>query len=270
MIMMNPHFSFQAGSATDIGVRYDVNQDYFMVDVFKGIFMVADGVGGGPAGDVASHVAINAAYDCLNKNLDMLSQESAGYILERTMEKSHQTIQAIYEQVPEYRGMGTTLLIAWLPGRHDHLWITHVGDCRCYRVYQGEVEQLTFDHTVFNAVKDANLLPEDPERWPSRSLLSQTMGASDIIAPQNIHREVNLGEFYFLCTDGIFEVLEQEEIDSYLTQPGHPELICEGIVQAALNNGAKDNLTAVGFRLRPFEAEQDLLAASLEKTVMGG
>ncbi len=268
--MMNPKFSLQAGSATDIGIRYDVNQDYFMVDNQKGIYMIADGVGGGPAGEVASHVAINAAYDYLNKNLDMLSQESPGSILERTIEKSHQTIRAIFEQVPEYHGMGTTLLIAWLPGLRDQLWITHVGDSRCYRVYQGEVEQLTRDHTVFNAVKDANLLPEDPARWPSRSLLSQTLGASDIIAPQNIHRVVDMEELYFLCSDGIYEVLDQEEIDSYLTQPGHPELICEGIVQTALDSGAEDNLTAVGFRLRPYEMEQDLLAASLAKTVVEG
>jgi protein phosphatase len=122
---------------------------------------------------------------------------------------------------------------------------------------------------VFNAVKEANLLPEDPERWPSRSLLSQTLGSSDIIVPQNIHRDVDVDEFYFLCTDGIYESLDQEEIGFYLTQPSYLELICEDIVQAALDSGAEDNLTAVGFKLRPFELEQDILAASLAKTVVG-
>jgi len=268
--MLKPHYSFETGSATNIGIKYDVNQDYFMLEANQGIFMVADGVGGGPAGEVASRVAINAAFDFLTKNLDMLSQESPGSILDLTIEKAHKTIQAIYEQAPEYQGMGTTLIIAWLPGMHDQLWITHVGDCRCYCVRQDDVEQLTRDHTVFNAVKDANLLPEDPERWPSRSLLSQTLGSSDIIAPQNIHRDVMLNDFYFLCSDGIYEALEQDEINRYLTQSIHPEQICESIIQTALDNGASDNLTAVGFKVRQHEMEQELLAASMAKTVMGG
>jgi len=267
---MKNHFSLEAGSATAIGTKYKTNQDSYKIDIDRGIFMIADGIGDGPAGEVASKVAVNAAYRFLSE----VSLEENWAIQDRQLaeaiQKAQSAIKVVSEQAPAYQGMGTTLLIVWMPFYHDRLWLCHVGDCRCYLVRQGRVEQLTRDQTVFNAVRDANQLSEDPAHWPPRNLLSQALGSSDIVIPQILNRGVFRDDFYFLCSDGIYDALDHDTMQEILIQSTHPQVICDAIIRAALQNGADDNLTTIGIHVRSHAIAQDMVETSLQITAEGG
>ena len=235
----------EVGVETHIGTKYGVNQDAYKADIEQGIFLVADGVGGGPAGEVASRVAVNAAHAHLLEKISDGIEEAQQEILREAVHTAHKAIKAAIAQVPVYRGMGTTLVIAWLPLRQKDLWIAHIGDSRAYLLNQGSLQQLTNDHTILNVVRLANLLPEDPERWPPRSLLSQSLGASDMIAPEVNRFDLGVGDRVLLCTDGVCEALNDTDIEEILSQDWHPQRMCKTLIESALSAGADDNLTAL-------------------------
>lgn len=263
MAFMEPPFYLETGNATATGTRYSVNQDSHKLDPHLGIFIVADGVGGGPAGEVASRVAVNAAFDTLSRTSSEAGFIPAADILENVIQKSQDALLRVIEQAPVYQGMGTTLLVAWFPSTYDRLWLGHVGDCRCYLSRQGQLELLTRDHTVFNAVRDANQLPENPANWPPRNLLSQALGSSERVSPQILDRSVQQGDLYLLCSDGVHQAFDKNELKYILAQPMHPQVLCDTLIEAALKAGADDNLTAVAIRVRRMEPAKDLLAASM-------
>jgi PPM family protein phosphatase len=269
MTLLEPHFYLEAGNATAIGTKYQVNQDTHKLDLDRGIFMVADGVGGGPAGEVASRVAVNAAFDYLTRSLTETNFIPAADILEKAIQKSQEALLRVMDQVPVYQGMGTTLLIAWFSSTHDRLWLGHVGDCRCYLSWQGQLEVLTRDHTVFNAVRDANQLPDDPTNWPPRHLLSQALGSSEKVFPQILERSVQQSDLYLLCSDGIHQAFDKNELKNILAQPMHPQLLCETLIDAALEAGADDNLTAIAIRVHKPEVAKDMLTESMALMLEG-
>ena len=239
----------QVGVATNIGTKYRVNQDAYKADEERGIFLVADGIGGGPAGEIASRVAINAAHAHLLKKFPEGVEDERQEILREAVHAAHRAVKDAIAQVPAYRGMGTTLVMAWLPhGRRD-LWIAHIGDSRAYLFSQGSLKQLTNDHTILNVVRQANMLPEDPERWPPRSLLSQSLGSSDMIAPEVNRFDLVLGDRVFLCTDGVCDALEDAYIGETLSLDWHPQRMCETMIESALREGADDNLTTLVLRI---------------------
>jgi PPM family protein phosphatase len=239
----------QIGVVTDIGTKYRVNQDAYKIDMEQGIFLVADGIGGGPAGEVASRVAVNAAHAHLLEVLTELDEEEREEVLREAVYAAHRAVKDAIAQVPAYRGMGTTLVIAWLPPGQSELWVAHIGDSRAYLVNRGSLQQLSNDHTILNVVRQANMLPEDPARWPPRSLLSQSLGANSMIAPEVNRFNLALGDRVFLCSDGVCDVLADTKIEEILSQDWHPQRMCETLIESALRAGAADNLTTLVLRL---------------------
>lgn len=239
----------QVGAATDLGTRYQVNQDAFRLDPTRGLLLVADGVGGAPCGEVASRIAINRSYSYLLDRFSNAWLPDPVTDLSEAVYAAHQALKSAIQQVPAYRGMGTTLVIAWLSPGLDRLWTAHVGDSRAYLLSGSGLAQLTNDHTVFNAVRQAHMLPEDPQRWPPRHILSQALGSSEMIAPEVSSTALAAGDLLLLCSDGITDVLDETELSTLLSQPDHPQLLMERIVRSALAQGATDNLTAVGLRV---------------------
>lgn len=260
---MEPAYSLEFGAAAGLGTRYAVNQDHYHVDPELGIFIVADGVGGGPAGEVASKVAVNASYAFLNR----VSTRNTGLIPEKQIESAvHQAGQALLAmiaQVPSLQGMGATLLIAWLPGNRRRLWLAHVGDCRCYVLRHENLNLLTHDHTVLNAVRDAGKLPDDPADWPPRHILSQALGSAERLAPQILSRPVNINDLFLLCSDGVYDPLGEEHLQQILSQPAHPQDQCDGLIQAVNTAGGEDNSTAIIVRVTDSSLAETRVANSL-------
>ena len=243
--MKQSFFTLDFGTATDLGTRYSVNQDYHKSDQEQGIFIVADGVGGGPAGEVASRVAVNAAYGYLRRSIAHAPEQHLKNQVEGSIQKAQQTLLEMIAQAPIYQGMGTTLMIAWFPGDRRRLWLAHVGDCRCYRLRQENLELLTHDHTVLNVVRDSGQLPEDPDDWPPRHRLSQALGSKYNLAPQVLSKPVQPEDLFLLCSDGVYDPVGEEPLIQILSQPAHPQDICEALIQAVNAAEGKDNSTAL-------------------------
>lgn len=205
------------------------------------LFAVADGVGGHPGGDQASKLAIDTVVESLEgvARLD-LRDELIG--LPR---KCLEAIQAEGSRVPEHRGMGTTLTLAYVLWPHLH--VVHVGDSRCYHLNSTRFEQVTTDHTRAQQLVDIGLIePEEIERSPLRHVLWNAIGGtvSDVV-PEVQERKLRIGDTVVLCTDGLSSHLDDARIVEILAMSNSARESTEKLIEAALEAGGQDNITVV-------------------------
>lgn len=204
------------------------------------LLMVADGMGGHAAGELASAVAIATVAD-----LDVNPMESSEILtaLAGSIDSVGEQINTIITDQPSLTGMGTTITgMYWLGGR---IAIVHVGDSRAYLLRDGEFTQLTHDHTYVQTLVDAGKITEDEAAvHPRRSLLLRALDGVNPVEADLSVREARLGDRYLLCSDGLSGVLRDDEI-SRLLGTTDPTLCVTRLVDAALERGAPDNVTVV-------------------------
>ncbi len=212
------------------------------------LILVADGVGGGAAGEEASGLALEAvafyvttSMQCFYKmesdlEADLLSA------LETSVQNSHRMVQSAAASSPEYMGMATTLTVAHvlLP----RVFIVHVGDSRAYLLRNGEMSQLTRDQTLAQGLVDEGVMSADSaERSPLSHVLSSAVGKE--ISPASSSVEVGSGDVLLLCTDGLTKHVTDEQIRKGLANQERSEDTCRSLVNTALDGGGTDNVTAV-------------------------
>ncbi len=232
------------GAKTDPGIAYDHNEDNYLIDKEINLFLIADGMGGHLAGELASKIAINSTH----KNVIRLIKEekmTSDIMLKEAIYYAHKAIRNKASEDISYHDMGSTIVAAYLTSKLDTLWVAHVGDSRAYNFHNGELKLLTEDHTLFNQVRLANLLPEDPSKWPPKNILSQALGASQVIVPDVNKFNINENDCIMLCSDGITNMLDDKTLSEYLSSLAHPQIICDEIIDAANAKGAKDNITVI-------------------------
>ena len=213
--------------------------------------LVADGVGGAPAGTLASLAAIQVLGDLLKDTPDWImkfDEESAPRILERTAQRYRQIEEAFIAQAqenPQFAGMGTTLTVACVYG--PHAVISHVGHSRAYHFHQGRLERLTGDHTVAQELANAGAIPQEAvARHPFRRTLTTFIGTKKGQARAELHAvPLEDGDRILLCTDGLTNAVSEATIAESLSQPASAGEICQTLVNLALEAGGKDNVTAV-------------------------
>jgi len=212
------------------------------------LFLVADGVGGGAAGDEASGLAVETVASYVTNSmkcfyqLDKQMEEDLMTELESSVKKSHAMVQSAAEQTPDRAGMATTLTVVHV------LWptayIVQVGDSRCYRLRGGELAQLTRDQTMAqNLIDEGILAPESANRSRWSHMLSSAVGKE--IAPATSKEELQVGDALVLCTDGLTKHVSNEDIVRHLTVAKSAQDACERLVSATLEDGASDNVTVV-------------------------
>lgn len=241
-----PWSSVRLGAVTDPGAAYDHNEDCFQADPAIGLYILADGVGGAAAGEVASALAVQTVLQRLTAG-----REPPGERLLEAVLAAHLAIRRAAEAEPSQRGMGSTILIAWAFHSPDVLWTAHVGNCRAYRLRSGRLDLLTEDHTILNELRLAGQLPPDRARWPRGNILSQSLGMIDPVAPDVREWPLEAGDLVFLCSDGVSDVLDDETIQQVLEQANDPEAICREIADLVVRRGAPDNLTALALQFLP-------------------
>jgi PPM family protein phosphatase len=213
---------------------------------------VADGMGGHASGEIASRMSLTRLVELLVETPDWIlsleTQEYATTVLQRMKERFFQideTLRAEAERINSLRGMGTTLTVAGTLGQE--LVIGHIGDSRAYLLRGGKFEQLTTDHTLAQALIDAGVAkPDDPATHSMRHVLTAALGSlGDVIQPQ-IHRtQVSVGDQLLLCTDGLTEMVGDEEISYVITESDSAQTACHDLVDLALRAGGLDNVTVV-------------------------
>jgi protein phosphatase len=212
--------------------------------------LVADGMGGMAAGEVASRLAINTLVSLVLRTPDWImriGEGEAGEVMRRSVERFRQVNAALIEQAARDQrltGMGTTMTLACSIGAD--LLITHVGDSRAYLLRQGGLHKLTSDHTLAQRMIDAGLIsPQDEGVRQLRHLLTQALGAKGSFNPEVHQIPLADGDQLLLCTDGLTNMVDDKTVASVLQEEGTAAEACQTLVDLALRQGGEDNITVV-------------------------
>jgi serine/threonine protein phosphatase PrpC len=238
---------FEAAATTDPGLRRPDNEDAYLLDTERGLFCVADGMGGHAAGEVASRLAVEAL-------AREMARPDAGAPLDARLRAAVAAAnRAILEAAgrdPTLVGMGTTLTALALATDDRSFTIAHIGDSRAYLYRQGALTQLTADHTWVQQQVDAGLLtPEEARRHPLASMLTRALGISDDPEVDIIHGELEPGDLILLCSDGLTGMVDDAELAAILARDDLPlDGLARELTAAANRNGGMDNITAILIR----------------------
>ncbi len=229
------------------------NEDACAAAPEAGAFVVCDGMGGAAAGEVASRLAAETFLARLTENA--ADGSSAAQPPARLAAAVNAANQAVYRQSrrsSKFAGMGTTLVALFAPDAANAIWITHVGDSRCYRLRHGHLQQLTNDHSlVAEQLRAGQITPTQAACSPMRNYITRAIGSEGDVAAEIQSHHVQTGDLYLLASDGLMHDVADIEIESILagipipaTQPVLAEA-CEALISAANRNGGHDNVTVL-------------------------
>ncbi|MBR6230902.1 MAG: Stp1/IreP family PP2C-type Ser/Thr phosphatase [Lachnospiraceae bacterium] len=233
-------------SATDVGKVRQVNQDYIFtskdpVGNLPNLFVVADGMGGHAAGDFASHYGVAALVAEIKKDDNFNPVK----IIRNGMTAANAAIFDAAIRDPNMAGMGTTMVAASVAG--DYLYIANVGDSRLY-VAEDKLVQVTQDHSLIaEMVRLGELEPEDAKHHPDKNIITRAVGTEDTVQVDFFDMKLEKGQVFLLCSDGLSNMLDNEEIFRILTEAlrdGNSDP-AQQLVDAANEAGGKDNIAAI-------------------------
>ena len=238
--MSQPVFALAARSA--IGLRRSGNEDSAITSA--NLIAVADGMGGHAGGEVASAIAIRELSKLIPISQSIhIDADSIEDLLAQAMVDIDLEIARVANDEPELRGMGTTLTALLL--HEDRIALMHIGDSRAYRLRDGELEQLSLDHTVLQELIDTGKLTiAEANDHPQRSLLTQVLMGSGNLDPVLVVYERKAVDRYLLCSDGLSSVLSNKEIKSLLKKNKREDAVA-ALVDATYVNDAPDNVTVI-------------------------
>jgi PPM family protein phosphatase len=240
--------AWEAAGATDVGRVRNGNEDAFRFDSQRGVFLVADGMGGHAAGEVASALAADAVVDLLRTDPD-LSSEDLERDLVAAFDEAHRRIVECCNGDPQTTGMGTTLTAAALRSTGD-LHIGHIGDSRVYLRRGGELLQVTHDHTWVQQELDAGRISPDVARThPLGHILTRVLTADEPAAPDVYRGTVYRDDTLLLCSDGLYNMVDGQSLLDLLTADHSPETTVERLIATANRRGGTDNITAIVVRI---------------------
>jgi protein phosphatase len=240
------------GFRTDVGRRRDGNEDALLVLPKYRLFAVADGVGGRSSGEIASRKTVNGIEAFLKSNPIDKPENMEGkyrhnwfksYFL-RCFQKINNEILAMALCDPRKEGMATTAVVAYADG--DTLYIINIGDSRAYIVRDGEISQLTEDHTYVNKLISTGMLTRSEARQhPQKNMITRALGAVGGAEPDFYYYDIQEGDRVLLCTDGLHGELTDEEIRDTILAERNLNTVCRNLVKEANDRGGHDNITVV-------------------------
>jgi len=248
----------KCGSKSDRGRVRSSNEDSCVADPKNMLFLVADGMGGHAAGEVASRIAASTVEEILSGK--DANEEKPEELLRRAAEEANLRIFETQRERQEYAGMGSTLTA--LSFRNDHYYIAHVGDSRAYRLRDGVLDQLTRDHSlVWHLFENGVLQKEDLSSHPQKNLITRSIGPHPHVEIDLERGEAHKGDVYLLCSDGLTDVVSDKGIQKMLSDAKKtPQEIGEDLVKAAIQGGGPDNVTVVVLRLDDGNPDLDITA----------
>ena len=244
--------NFEFFHAMDTGRARANNEDSVAVDESHGLAVLADGMGGYNAGEVASSMATSFVCSEMGRWLAETGVRAMDVDVRRAMEicvdNANRAIFNAANSNPQYAGMGTTLVVAAF--RNAQLRLGHVGDSRAYRWRAGQLTQITRDHSLLQEQIDAGLItPEQAAFSANKNLVTRAVGVEDtVLLESNLH-ELAVGDVYLLCSDGLSDMLDDAMMAQLLQQ--HPTLAnaAQALIDAANDAGGKDNIALVLVRV---------------------
>jgi protein phosphatase len=244
-----------AAGLSDVGLQREHNEDSFIVLNDFDLYVVADGMGGHRAGDVASRIATETIGEFFKStanddvtwpfHFDTNLSEEENRLLTGIRVANRQIFERSTRS-RECQGMGTTVVSVMFSGRKQRIYIGHVGDSRCYRVRHGKIQQLTRDHSLVNdyLVAMPDLTDEQRSELP-KNVITRALGMQDQVIVDLQHDDPVLGDVYVICSDGLSGMLTDEEIERIVTTSPDIRSACRKLIEKANDQGGEDNITAV-------------------------
>jgi protein phosphatase len=251
---------YRAAARTDVGRKRSGNEDSFCLAPELGLFLVADGMGGHAAGEVASRLAADAIRQAVARSLHGpeetwvgppvpgLSRE--GNWLASSIQLANRAIFEAAASRADYEGMGTTLVAVLAHG--DRLTLAHVGDSRIYRVRGGAIAQLTRDHSLVQEQVDDGILTRDEAQDSQlRHLITRALGIKATVDVDTAEEGAEPGDVLLLCSDGLSDLVEDAEMLAAVRDHPEPEAACQALVERANYRGGDDNITVLIIQVQP-------------------
>ncbi len=229
-------FRIRAFGRSDIGKVRARNEDTMVVEPSRGLVVVADGMGGAPAGHLASSLAVQEVARGIHQ----------GEGMPVAIQRANRRIREFVRGQPELDGMGTTLTALKIALDSGDFVVGHVGDSRAYRLRNGSLSQITEDHTLVRDMVKAGKISARAERGhPLGHILSRVLGTDDEVEVDVVEGAAEDGDLFLLCSDGLMKVMEEEEIEEWTRRggPGALEELTASIVEEGNRRGAPDNIT---------------------------
>jgi protein phosphatase len=228
-----------AYALTDIGKVRESNEDSFVCR--PPLFVVADGMGGHVAGEVASRMAVETVNACFAAPHDAAAPQE---LLRQAISEANRLIFRMAQEDSERAGMGTTVTAAFV--RDAKLFWGHVGDSRLYLLRAGTLSQVTEDHSlVSELVKKGNITPAEALLHPHRNILTRAVGTGEQVKVDTGSIKLQAGDSVLLCTDGLTNMVADDDIAATLRQGGDGAALLAGLVAKANEAGGLDNITAI-------------------------
>ena len=238
--------------ALDTGRARSNNEDSVAVDAAHGLAVLADGMGGYNAGEVASHMATSFISAEMGRWLEVAADKATDVELRRAMDICVDNAnRAIYDAAnadPQYAGMGTTLVVAHVRG--NELRIGHVGDSRAYRWRGNALEQITRDHSLLQEQIDAGLItPEQAAYSANKNLVTRAVGVEDSVQLETHLHELHAGDVVLMCSDGLTDMLPDSVLARLLQSHDALPAVGQAMIAAANEAGGKDNISLILIRV---------------------
>ena len=245
-------------AATDVGRTREHNEDNFLVARKLNLFVVADGMGGHAAGEVASNVAVHEAHRVIAEHIGILEayrndgtdaqKEAVLELIEQAISTACATVFRLAKEDPSKKGMGTTLSLMLVIGNRG--FIGHVGDSRIYLIRNGSVLQLTEDHSLINElVKRGKIRAEEAGQMPFKNAVTRAVGVYEKVEVDAFDIDVMRGDQYLLCSDGLSGYLDEDDSALLKIAVGETKSIPDAYIRFANEQGGKDNITAIFVRV---------------------
>ncbi|HTH45524.1 MAG TPA: Stp1/IreP family PP2C-type Ser/Thr phosphatase [Oxalicibacterium sp.] len=248
---MTHHLALSFAARTDTGKVRGHNEDAIEWSEEGRVAVLADGMGGYNAGEIASSIATTVFKSSLDRSLQEYawlrrspSSKQLERLLTEAVEAANEQILAASISQPELSGMGTTLVAALF--HQNKVVLAHIGDSRAYRFRQGVLTQLTRDHSQLQEQIDAGLVSPEWARFaPNKNLITRALGVAVEIEVETNALTAEAGDLYLLCSDGLSDMLATEQILELLDRHAELESTCEDLVNAANDNGGRDNISVI-------------------------
>jgi serine/threonine protein phosphatase PrpC len=251
---------------SDVGCHRDHNEDAVASDIEIGLLVLADGMGGYKAGEVASEIATLTMLAEMKETMSgfdpgqtdpVTGMQAESLLLIDAAAKANASIFSVSESQPQCAGMGTTLVTALFT--NNKVLVGHIGDSRLYRLRGERLEQLTEDHSLLQEQLSSGLItPEQAKMSNNKNLVTRAVGIDPEVELELHEYDVETGDIYLLCSDGLTDLVEDDDIQATLIGLGsNLQLAASQLVQMANDNGGKDNISVILAKvLKPFTAEK--------------
>jgi protein phosphatase len=239
---------------TDTGRVREHNEDTIALDADLGLLVLADGMGGYNAGEVASGIAVKTIMNLVRESVereDLAATDPASglsrrsIVLRDAIQRANKIIFQTAKTQPQCEGMGTTVVAALF---HDNrVTLAHVGDSRIYRLRAGRLEQVTLDHSLLQELVDRGFYtPEEAQRAANKNYVTRALGVEPTVDVEITEHEVHKGDHYLLCSDGLSDMVEDADIHLTINTFGdNLATVAKQLIQLANDNGGRDNVSVV-------------------------